>query len=742
MNDATASQGLAPERAPSITLLHAIDGRCRWRVPSLAHDPQLRQRLQDGLDADARVIGFELNPRCDSLTVQHRATAREVATVLRRVLRPPAANLSQVPPSRARPAPSSEARKERTSTALARQAGGPTSHRAFGWACGALAMSPLQGLATMAWIPLVACGVPIWRRALGTLYRERRLNVDFLDGLALAMALARRQVGTGALMAWMVHLGDFIRDRTALRSRRRIRELLDFEAVSARRLEADGAVQVVPADQLREGARALLLAGDIVPADGVLDGGLGAVDQRNITGESVPATRREGDVVYAGSSVVEGRFTMRVSQAGQDTTAARIVQMLGSAPVGETRMQNYAERFADRLVAPLLGANAALLALTGNVDRFMSMAIVDYGTGIRVAAPTSVLSSMTRAARQGILIKGGAHVERLAGLHGIAFDKTGTLTRGRLDILGLQSFSPALGERGLLRLAAAVEIPLRHPVARALVRHAASMGCKLPDAQDVEFRIGLGVAGRAGGHLVRVGSERYLRGCGIATAPAAAHLESVERHGRAVLLVAIDETLAGAIAYADELRPEAGAVVAALRRRSIRDIVMLTGDRENVARQIAGKLGIRHWFAEVLPADKARIIDLLKTRSGGAFGMVGDGVNDSPALARADVGIALVDGADIARDAADVVLMEDGLFRLVDAIDISRSAMALIRQNYSLITGANTLALGLAVPTGFVSPAVVTLLSNGSAIAAALNAMRPLMRPGRVARGAGPTTAG
>jgi len=247
----------------------------------------------------------------------------------------------------------------------------------------------------------------------------------------------------------------------------------------------------------------------------------------------------------------------------------------------------------------------------------------------------------------------------------------------------------------------------------------------------VEFRIGLGVAGRVGRQLVRVGSERYLRGCGIATGRASAYLESVERHGQAVLLVAVDETLAGAFAYADELRPEATAVVRELRHRSIRDIVMLTGDRQNVARQIAGKLGIKHYFAEVLPEDKARIIDLLQHRSGGLFAMVGDGVNDSPALARADVGIALVEGADIARDAADVVLMEDGLFRLVNAIDISRGAMALVRQNYSLMAAANTLALGLAVPSGLVSPAVVTLLSNGSAIAATLNAMRPLVQAGR-----------
>jgi len=487
---------------------------------------------------------------------------------------------------------------------------------------------------------------------------------------------------------------------------------------------------VVRADQLQSGQRALLLAGDVVPADGTVESGVASVDQRSITGESVPATRREGQQLYAGSSVVEGRMTMHVTEAGNATAAARIVQMLEAAPVGETRIQNYAEKFADRLVAPILGVNTALLALTGNVDRFMALAIVDYGTGIRVAAPTSVLSSMLRAAREGILIKSGVHVERLATLHGMAFDKTGTLTRGRLAILDMHPLGLLNGDH-LLQLAAAAENQLRHPVARALVRHAESRGLVLAPSGEVDFTIGMGVRAQVGRHHVRVGSERYLRLAGIPTSGAGSYLSEVERHGHSVLLVAVDESLAGAIAYADELRPEAPGLMAALRHRSIREIVMLTGDRGSIARRIAEKLGIRRFFAEVLPAHKAEIMDSLR-QGGGPFAMVGDGVNDSPALARADVGIALVEGADIARDAADVVLMEDGLLRIVDAIDISRGAMTLVRQNYTLIAVCNTLALGLALPTGWVSPAAITLLSNGSAIAASLNAMRPLLhRSGR-----------
>jgi Cu2+-exporting ATPase len=307
----------------------------------------------------------------------------------------------------------------------------------------------------------------------------------------------------------------------------------------------------------------------------------------------------------------------------------------------------------------------------------------------------------------------------------MAFDKTGTLTRGRLAILEMHPLATLNGDH-LLQLAAAAEHQLRHPVARALVRHAESRGLVLAPSGEVDFTIGMGVRAQVGRHHVRVGSERYLRLAGIPTSGAGSYLSEVERHGHSVLLVAVDESLAGAIAYADELRPEALGLMAALRHRSIRELVMLTGDRGSIARRIAEKLGIRRFFAEALPAHKAEIMDSLR-QGGGPFAMVGDGVNDSPALARADVGIALVEGADIARDAADVVLMEDGLLRIVDAIDISRGAMNLVRQNYTLIAVCNTLALGLALPTGWVSPAAITLLSNGSAIAASLNAMRPLL---------------
>ena len=697
-----------PAVQPCFTVLHAMQGRCRLRINRLRLDRALRERVERSLQNNPRVTRFRFNLACESVTVDFHGS---VEALVARLEAPTEIAVTESPGKALAIVPS-----------LASKA--PLN--ALGWAAAALLLAPTLG-APFAMVPLLMTSVPIWRRAATTLITERRLNVDFLDGLALAVAVLRGMPTSGAVMALMVHFGDVVRELTARQSRSQIRQLLDFQTVQARVLAVDGSTTLVAAECLHSGQMTLILAGDLVPADGDVCTGVAAVDQRHITGESAPATRRVGDRVYAGSSVVEGSITMCVTAAGPDTVVAKIVELVESAPVGETRMQNYAEKFADRLVAPLLGANVTLLAATANLDRFMSLAIVDYGTGIRVAAPTSVLSSMTRAAREGILIKSGCHVEHLANLKGIAFDKTGTLTCGHLAVLEVKSWSSALSPDRVLQLAAAAEVQLRHPVARALVAHARNeRGMQLPDCEDVQFTIGMGVAAQIAGYRVHVGSERFMRQQGISTCQAQKFLEEVEREGHIALLVALDNSLVGAIACNDAPRPEARAVICGLRRRGVRDIVMLTGDRDGVAQRMARAIGIDKVYSQVLPHEKADIVRTLRAACG-TYAMVGDGVNDSPALAQADVGISLADGADIARAAADVILMEEGLHRLLPAIDISRDALALVRQNYTLIAGANTLAMALALPSGWMSPVVCTLLSNGSALLATMNAMRPLM---------------
>ena len=695
----------------SFNVLHKIPGRCRLRFPNLREDKLLQFKLEKKMKSTGLIDDFRLKLGCNSVIIMFQGS---IESLFLKLMEPDARDLKLA---------------KRTPSFF--EAKSPIWNQdpvhSFSLSFAALMLGGLGG-PFLSLSMVVISGLPIWRRALLTLIDERRLNVDFLDALALTIAVLRRQPQTAALLTLLVHLGDVVRERTAKQSHGCTKQLMDLHTLKARRIEPDGTITTVVAETLQPAERVLLLAGDLVPADGRVIEGIAAVDQRHITGESNPATRRIGDIVFAGSSLIEGSVTIAVTEAGANTLISQIVEQVESAPVGETKIQNYAERFADHLVAPMLGVNVALLLATGNLDRFMSLAIIDYGTGIRVAAPTSILTSMIRASKEGILIKSGSHVEKLAGLKGIAFDKTGTLTRGRLEVLEIKTFSKNISCDRVLLLAAAAETKLRHPVARALVSYACkTRGLNLPECENVDFVIGMGVAAECEGQQINIGSDRYLRKLNISTTKAQSYLAEIEQVGHIALLVALDGELIGAIACSDEPRPEAKSVIQGLLSRGVKEIVMLSGDRAGVARRIAQFVGIKKVYSEVLPHEKAEIIRELRNASGN-FAMVGDGVNDSPALAQADIGISLFDGADIARSAADVVLMKEGLHLLLPAIDISRNALSLVKQNYSLIAGLNTIALALALPTGLITPATCTLISNGSTLLATMNAMRPLVQ--------------
>jgi Cu2+-exporting ATPase len=390
-------------------------------------------------------------------------------------------------------------------------------------------------------------------------------------------------------------------------------------------------------------------------------------------------------------------------------------------------MQNHAELLADQLVLPTLALATGTAALTADFNRFLSLVIVDYGTGIRVAAPTSVLSSMTHAARAGIVIKSGGHMEKLSQADTIVFDKTGTLTHGVPAVVDVIPFIDHITPGHLLGLAAAAETRLHHPVAEALRTRARELAVNIPPCDDTEYKVGLGVEGQVNGYYLHVGSERFMRQSNICVAGAAVDRAALDRGGHSCLYIAVDGKLGGLVAYADKIRPESRPVIARLHQMGIRNTIMLTGDNAVVAKAVSGRLGLTGAFADMMPADKAGVIQELQRR-GNVVAMVGDGINDSPALSFADIGIAMKYGAEITHESADVVLMEDSLWKLVKAIDISRGAVGLIKQNYAIVAALNTLALALALPGGLISPTVTALLSNGSAILATINGMRPVLR--------------
>jgi Cu2+-exporting ATPase len=487
------------------------------------------------------------------------------------------------------------------------------------------------------------------------------------------------------------------------------------------RVVRNGSEPRVAVSELRPDDNAVVYAGEIVPVDGVVLTGDGDVDERTWTGEPLPRHVTEGDKVLAGSMVVDGRLLVAITATGDATRAGRLAAALEEAIAANTHTTDTAKRIADRLVVPMLAAGGLVFLGTRDLQRLVSLLIVDFGTGIRIAVPTSILSTMIAGARHDVLFRNGQSVEELAGIDTIVFDKTGTLTTGKPSVVGVSA------ERGrtdneVLGLAAAAEGHLPHPLAGAVRRAARRRGLDLAEPTASRYHPGGGVEARIDGRVVLVGDPRLLADHGIA-APAGATQSSSS------VFVAVDGEVAGRIRLRDTVRDDAQHTVEQLRAMGITRLWLATGDRPPAARAVSRQLGLDGYTAAMMPEAKAAMVRALRAE-GRRVAVVGDGINDATAMAEANVAVAVPRGADLARETAGVVLSRDDLSTLVTAIELSREAMGLVRQNIALVAAPNAVALVMAA-AGSLTPLYATAVNNGSTLVAALNALRPLRgRPG------------
>jgi Cu2+-exporting ATPase len=398
-------------------------------------------------------------------------------------------------------------------------------------------------------------------------------------------------------------------------------------------------------------------------------------------------------------------------------------------------LQRHAEGIADRLVLPTFGVAGGAAFLASQIDRMTSVLITDFGTGIRIAVPTSALTAMTIAAREGVLVKGGQYLERLAAADVIVFDKTGTLTVGEPRVREVTSYGKLPLDR-VMALAAAAEERQGHPVAVAIRDYAAERGLDVPaaDLGSEEYTIGVGLRARVAGHDVLIGGRRLMVSRGVWFAHAQAKVERSQAEGVSSLYVAVDGALEAVIGYADAPRAESVSVVKALRAGGRRKVVLLSGDARGPVEAVGAAVGVDAAYGELLPEDKVRHVKELQ-REGKIVAMVGDGINDAPALAVADVGISLDGGADVALETADVVLLEGGLLKLPHAFEIADRAMAHVRRGLGLVIAPNAAAIVLGA-LGLITPGMAAVVNNGSTVIAALAAVSPLLRARRSAGGA------
>lgn len=694
----------------SFEVLHAIPGRVRLRIPETKRDPALADRIVEWLLGKQGIMWVRANPTCASVTVGY--DSRILSTFV------PAQQLRGMRIMQSNGKVSVDARHnpgliERITTSIRRFSSLilPSAALAFSLIGRMIPVAPVYAL-------VAAAATPIFARAAGTLRQEKRLGVDFLDATALAIMGAQRNLSTCAFMAWLIGIGEYIREHTARRCEKAIADLVAFRCDTAVVIR-DGQRTQIPADSLAPSDRVIVNAGDCIPVDGRILRGRSGIDQMSLTGESALAERSIGDTVFAGSIAIDGELEIEALAVGVNTKAGSIVRILQSAPVNETKIEDYAARFADRLVLPTIVAAGLALGLTRSITRTLSMLIVDFGTGVRIAAPTAFLASMVHAARHNVVFKGGRAMEKLAHADTVVFDKTGTLTTGQPVVTDITPLDPRHSAWSILRLAAGAEAGLNHPIANALTAKARSLRIQLPSRIETRLRVGMGVKANIEGKEVIVGREMLMVEEGIDTSAAHSFRAS------SPIYVSVDGKLAGAFSYADQARPESAMVVEKLRGLGIGEVILATGDREDIAQATARELGIDSYISGAFPEMKLDVVRRLRA-SGRTVAVVGDGINDSLALAHADVAIATSGATDAAREAADVLLMEDDLGLLLEGVRIARSAVGLVRGNFAIVAVPNAAAILLAA-AGLLGPPGATLLNNGSTVAAGLNSLRPLI---------------
>ena len=565
--------------------------------------------------------------------------------------------------------------------------------------------------------------IPFVRRGLRCLLR-RRIKVELLDALSISISACRRDFGTAGMVMFLLEVGELLEEWTRKKSVADLARCMSLNVDRVWLRTAQGEV-LVPVSQIQPGDAVVVRAGGIIPVDGLVLEGEVTVNQASLTGESIPVPKRPGGAVYAGTVVEEGECVLEVKQASGQSRYDQIVHMIEQSEQMKSEAESKAANLADKLVPYTFAGSLISFALTRNVARALSVLMVDFSCALKLAMPLAVLSAMREAGRAHITVKGGKFLEAVAAADTIVFDKTGTLTHACPRVAQVVSFG-GKEEAEMLRLAACLEEHFPHSMANAVVEEAKRRGLRHEEYHSkVEYLVAHGIASTVDGERVLIGSAHFVfedEGCVIpegeqerfdALPPEYSHL-----------YLAVGGQLAAVICISDPLREEAKEVLSTLRALGVTNTVMLTGDSYRTAAAIAAQVGVDDFRAGVLPADKAEYVARLR-REGHTVLMVGDGINDSPALSEADAGIAISDGAAIAREIADITIAADSLWELVELRRIAMALMARIHSNYRFVIGFNGTLIALGV-AGVLPPATSATLHNLSTLGVSLRSMSRL----------------
>lgn len=556
---------------------------------------------------------------------------------------------------------------------------------------------------------------------------QRKIEVPVLDATAITVSLITKDFSTASSIMFLLGIGELLEEWTHKKSVDDLARSMSLNVSKVWLRTPENQEILVESSKIEKGDRVVVHMGNVIPFDGEVLDGEAMVNQASLTGESVPVQRTVGNTVFAGTVVEEGEITIRVKEVEGNNRFDQIVTMIEESEKLKSELEGKAEHYADKLVPWTLGATWLTYLLTRNVTKAMSILMVDFCCALKLAMPISVLSAIREASLYNVTVKGGKFLEAVAEADTIVFDKTGTLTKAHPTVVDVVNFNDEYSSDDMLRVAACLEEHFPHSMAKAVVDAASKKGLSHEEMHTkVEYIVAHGIATSINGKRTVIGSYHFVFEDEKCVVPAGKEplFESLPLY-YSHLYLAIEGKLSAVICIEDPLRDEAAAVVTSLKKAGISKVVMMTGDSERTASVIAKKVGVDEYYAEVLPEDKAAFVEREKAK-GRKVIMIGDGINDSPALSAANVGIAISDGAEIAREIADITVGSDDLYQIVTLKYISNALMKRIKSNYRKIVGFNSglIALGVA---GVLPPTTTALLHNGSTILISVNSMKNLL---------------
>ena len=721
-----------------VETVHSLPGRVRVKVKGLKNNSQFARLLENTLKLDRHILVFKANPLTgkaliifDSQTIPTSRLIDELRQVVSKIASKLMNNGER------RRLNCSQATKRDNSVFEPEDLAMKTQvvqvvgtgiflaalvlKRLFWGKSFMSTSSKVQGLAAAT---TIVTGYPILRSGLESLMNKKKLNNDFLISAATLVSLLLKESVTGLVVVWLVNLSTLFQTLTLEKSRKAIKDMLQGKEEIAW-LEVDGTLISVPIESLEKGDVIGSHLGEKIPVDGEVISGQAAVSQAVITGESMPIPKKPGDKVFAGSIVEQGQLRIRAEKVGEDTSVARIIHLVEKASEVRAPIENLADRYADKIVPLSFGLAGLVYLLTRDFRRSMTMLIVACPCAAGLATPTAISAAMGNSAKKGILIKGGCHLEKVGKADVVLFDKTGTLTEGKPSVHEVISLHKNMPEEKLLQLTASVEVHTNHPLARAIVQHAATLHLPLFEITDKEVIIGQGIKGVHNDKVILVGNEQLMLDQQVNIAKGKVMASTRNLLGQSVLYVARGKTLLGIIGISDKLRKESYSAIKKLRLEGIETIGLITGDCTETGQIVGMELGLDQIWTQTLPEEKVRIVEKFQ-EAGKVVIMVGEGINDSPALAKADVGIAMgTGGTDVAIETADVVLANDNPEKVAYMVNLSNHTMEVVKQNFGFAVGIN--ALGLILGAGkLISPLTAAVLHNLSTFGVVLNSSRLL----------------